>query len=327
MHRRTFVSLIGGAGAAWAGSAFAQPAPLPIVGFVNNGSQKGFANLFAKFRQGLGDRGFIEGQTVGIEARWADGRDDRLHDLISELVERRASVIVATGGSRVSLVARAVTTSVPVVFVMGGDPVKLGLVKSLNKPASNLTGVSVLSNGLLAKQIAILHETIARAATIGFLVRPANPNAENDIKSVTAASEALGHRLVVAKANSEAEIASAVAGLVQSGSEALVIFPDVLFASNVAELAKLAESYKLPAIYNVVDFATAGGLLCYGADENDAYRQAGIYAARILKGEKPEELPVMQSSRFELVLNLKTAKAFGMSPSPTLLATVDQVIE
>jgi putative ABC transport system substrate-binding protein len=223
--------------------------------------------------------------------------------------------------------AQAITTTVPIVFVMGADPVKLGLVNSLNKPGGNLTGVSLLSNGLLAKQIAILHETIAKGATIGFLVRPANPNADNDTRDAMSASETLGLRLLVAKADTQTEIAPAVADLVQRGVAALVIFPDVLFISNIAELAALTTSHKLPAIYNFLEFATAGGLLTYGGNQNEGYRQAGIYTGRILKGEKPSNLPVVQSSCFELVVNLKTAKAFGMNLSQTLLATADQVIE
>jgi putative ABC transport system substrate-binding protein len=325
MHRRRFIKLLGVTAATLPTSAFAEP--LPIVGFVNNGSPRGFASLLAKFRQGLGEAGFVEGRTVTIEVRWAEGSDDRLPALVSELVQHRVAVIVTTGGSRSTIAARAITTTVPIVFVMGGDPIKLGLVKSLNNPGGNLTGVSLLSNGLLAKQIAILHEAIAKGATIGFLVRSGNPNAESDTRDVISASEALGHKLVVAKASSEAEIAPAIADLVEKGVEALVIFPDALFISNATELATLAMNHKLPAIYNLLDFAVAGGLLCYGANQNDAYRQAGVYAGRILRGDKPSNLPVMQSSRFELILNLKTAKAFGMNLSPTLLATVDQVIE
>ncbi len=210
---------------------------------------------------------------------------------------------------------------------MGADPVKLGLVKSLNKPGGNLTGVSLLSNGLLAKQIAILHEAIAKGATIGFLVRPTNPNADNDTRDAMTASETLGHKLLVAKADTQTEIAPAIADLVQSGVAALVIFPDVLFISNIDELAALTTSHKLPAIYNFPEFAAAGGLLTYGGNQNEGYRQAGIYTGRILKGEKPSDLPVVQSSRFELIVNLKTAKAFGLNLSQTLLATVDQVIE
>jgi len=325
MHRRSFIKFLGVAGATLPTSGIAQQ--LPIVGFVNNGSARGFASLLAKFRQGLGQAGFVEGQTVTIEVRWAEGSDDRLPALVSELVQQRASVIVSTGGSRATIAAQAITTTVPIVFVMGGDPIKLGLVKSLNKPGGNLTGVSLLSNDLLAKQIAILHEAIAKSATIGFLVRSGNPNAENDTRNIISASAALGHKLVVAKASTEADIAPAIANLVENGAEALVIFPDALFISNATELATLTMNHKLPAIYNVLEFAVAGGLLCYGANQSDAYRQAGIYAARILRGEKPTDLPVMQSSRFELILNLKTAKAFGMNLSSTLLATVDQVIE
>jgi putative ABC transport system substrate-binding protein len=308
-------------------SAFAQSASVPTVGFVNNGSPKAIAAFLGKFREGLAEAGFVEGQTVAIETRWAEGRDDRLPALISDLVQRRVSVIVATGGSRSTSVAQAVTSTVPVVFVMGADPVKLGLVKSLNRPGGNLTGVSVLANDLLAKQIAILHETIAKDTTIGFLVKATNPLAENDIKEATSASEMLGHRSLIAKVNAQSEIAFAVADLVQKGAAALVIFPDALFAGNLAELAELTISRKLPAIYSFPGFAAAGGLISYGANQSEAYRQAGIYAGRILKGAKPSELPVMQSARFEFIVNLKTAKALGIGLSQTLLATVDQVIE
>jgi len=286
-----------------------------------------FRGLLAKFRQGLGEAGFVEGQTVRIEARWAEGSDDRLPALISELVQRRVSVIAATGGSASVVAARASATTIPVVFVMGADPVKLGVVNSLNRPGGNITGVSILSNGLLTKQFAILHDTIATGAAIGFLVKPANPNADSDTNNVTSAAEALGHRLLVGKANTQAEIAPAIADLVQSGAAALVIFPDVLFINSIKQLVAVTANHRLPAIYNFLEFAAAGGLLSYGANQNETYRQAGVYTGRILKGEKPSDLPVMQSSRFEFIVNLKTAKAFGLTLSPTLLATADEVIE
>jgi putative ABC transport system substrate-binding protein len=327
MHRRTIMTLIGGMAAHWSISTLAQAQPLSKVGFVNNGSQRVYTNQFATFRQSLNDAGFIEGQTLSIETRWAEGNDERLQALISELVGHGVSVIAATGGSPTAIAAQATTTTVPIVFVMGADPVKLGLVKSLNKPGGNLTGVSLLSNGLVAKQIAILHEAIAKGATIGFLVKPTNPNADNDTKDAGIASETLGHKLLVGKANTQTEIAPAIADLVQKGIAALVIFPDVLFSSNNLELAALMNNHKLPAIYNFPDFADAGGLLTYGGNQNEAYRQAGIYTGRILKGEKPSDLPVVQSSRFELIVNLKTAKALGMNLSQTLLAAADRVIE
>jgi putative ABC transport system substrate-binding protein len=250
-----------------------------------------------------------------------------LPGLISELAQRHPSVIATTGGSASTVAAKAVGSTIPVVFVMGADPIRLGLVKGLNKPETNITGVSMLSNGLLSKQVALLHETIAKGAPVGFLVRPANPNAENDIRDLTAASETLGHKLVVARANSLAEIAPAVAELVQNGVVALVVFPDVLFISNIRPLVATINEHRLPAIYNFSEFTAAGGLLCYGGNQKEAYRQAGIYAGRILKGEKASELPVMQSSRWYLTINLKTAKTFGINLSPTLLATADEIIE
>jgi putative ABC transport system substrate-binding protein len=327
MYRRSFITLIGCTAATWPASLFAQPASLPVVGFVNNGSPDAFAALTAKFRQGLREAGFAEGQTVSIESRWAEGSDDRLPALISELVQRRVSVIALTGGSASVVAASDIAATIPAVFVMGADPVKLGIVKSLNMPGGNITGVSILSNGLLEKQIAILHETIAKGATIGFLVKPTNPNAGGDTIAVMVAAEALGHKLLVAKARTQAEIAPAVADVVRRGAEALVIFPDVLFINSLAQLVTLTADHKLPAIYNFLEFAAAGGLLSYGADQKEAYRQAGVYVGRILKGEKPADLPVMQSARFQFIINLKTAKALGLNLSPTLLATADEVIE
>jgi putative tryptophan/tyrosine transport system substrate-binding protein len=327
MHRRTFITLVGSAAAAWPNLAIAQPATLPVIGFVNNGSPNAFGSLFADFRRGIGEAGFVEGQSVNIEARWAEGSDDRLPALVSELVQRRVSLIVATGGSASVVTARALAPATPIVFVMGADPIKLGIVNSLNKPGANITGISLLSNGLLAKQAAILHETIAKDAPIGFLVRPANPNASGDTRELAGALEGLGHKLIVAEANTRAEIAPAVMNLVQKGAAAMIVFPAVLFISNLKRLVAVIADYRLPTIYNFSEFATAGGLLCYGANQNEAYKQAGVYAGRILKGEKPSELPVMQSTRLKFIVNLKTAKAFGINLSPTLLATADEVIE
>jgi ABC-type uncharacterized transport system substrate-binding protein len=327
MRRRSFIALAGSAAAAWPNLLIAQQSAAPVVGFINNGSPSAFASLFADFRRGLSGAGFVEGQSVSIEARWAEGRDDRLKALIAELVQRRVSVIVATGGSASVVAARESATATPIVFVIGADPIKLGIVKSLNKPEANITGISLLSNGLLEKQAAILHETIAKGAPIGFLVRPSNPNASGDTRDLVAATEALGHKLIIAEVNAEAELAPAVGDLVQKGAAALIVFPDVLFISNLKQLVAATADHRLPAIYNFLEFATAGGLLCYGANQNEAYNQAGVYAGRILKGEKPAELPVMQSARLKLIVNLKTAKAFGMNLSSVLLAMADEVIE
>jgi ABC-type uncharacterized transport system substrate-binding protein len=327
MHRRTFIALVGATAATWPHQAFSQGAPLPVIGFVNNGSPDAFATFFADFRRGLGEAGFIQGQSVNIETRWAEGNDERLPALISELVQRRVSVIATTGGSASTVAARASAVTTPIVFVMGADPIKLGIVSSLNRPGANFTGVSMLSNNLLAKQAAILHETIAKGAPIGFLVRPANPNASADTRELTAAVEALDRKLIIAEANTQAEIAPAVGDIAGKGAAAMIVFPDVLFISSLKQLVAAISDHRLPAIYNFSEFAAAGGLICYGANQNEAYRQAGFYAGRILKGEKPSELPVMQSVRLKLVVNLKTAKAFGINLSPTLLATADEVIE
>jgi putative ABC transport system substrate-binding protein len=225
------------------------------------------------------------------------------------------------------MAAQSISTTTPVVFVMGADPIKLGIVKSLNNPGGNITGVSMLSNGLLAKQVAILDETVAKEAPIGFLVRPANPNADSDTRDLVTASESLGHKLLVAKANTQAEIAPAIKDLVQRGAAALVVFPDVLFIGSMTQMLTVIAEHRLPAIFNFQEFTEAGGLLCYGANQKEAYRQAGVYVGRILKGAKPTELPVMQSSRLNLIVNLKTAKAFGIPLSRTLLATADEFIE
>jgi putative ABC transport system substrate-binding protein len=327
MHRRSFIGLAGSAAVAWPNLLIAQQSAVPVVGFINNGSPAAFASLFADFRRGLGGAGFVEGQSVSIEARWAEGRDDRLKNLVGELVQRRVSVIAATGGTATVVAARELATATPIVFVIGADPIKLGIVKSLNKPDANITGISLLSNGLLAKQAAILHEAIAKVAPIGFLVRPSNPNARDDTRDLVAATEALGHKLIVAEVNAAAELTSAVGDLAQKGAAAVIVFPDVLFISNLKQLVAATAEHRLPAIYNFPEFAAAGGLLCYGANQNEAYNQAGVYAGRILKGEKPSELPVMQTARLKLIVNLKTAKAFGINLSSTLLAMADEVIE
>ena len=305
MHRRAFIALVGAAAATRPDLALSQGASLPVVGFVNNGSPDAFASFFSDFRRGLGEAGFVQGQSVNIETRWAEGNDARLPALISELVQRRVSVIAATGGSASVVAARASGATTPIVFVMGADPIKLGIVTSLNKPGANITGVSLLSNGLLGKQAAILHETIARGAPIGFLVRPANPNASGDTRELTAAVEPLGHKLIVAEANTQAEIAPAVKAIAERGAAAMIIFPDVLFISSLKQLVAAISDHRLPAIYNFLEFAAAGGLLCYGANQNEAYHHAGVYAGRILKGEKPSDLPVIQSARLKLAFEFE----------------------
>jgi putative tryptophan/tyrosine transport system substrate-binding protein len=327
MQRREFITLLGGAAAIWPLAARAQQPAMPVIGFLNNGSSNTSAHLAAAFRQGLSETGYVDGQNVSIEYRWADSKNDNLPGLVDDLVRRHVAIIAVSGGTAGALAAHSATTAIPIVFAIGGDPVKFRLVSSLNRPGGNITGVSFLSNVLLAKQIGILHETIGKETAIGFLINPTNPNAEADTKDAAAASNALGHRLVVVPASTEKEIDTAFANLVQQRVGAVSIFPDTLFNDQRDQLVALATRHRLHAIYNSRQFAAAGGLMSYGTDQNDAYRQVGIYTGRILKGEKPGDLPVMQSTKFEFVINLKTAKALGLTIPSGVLAIADEVIE
>jgi putative tryptophan/tyrosine transport system substrate-binding protein len=326
MERRTFITILGGA-AAWPVAALAQQTPTPVVGFLNNGSAGGFAPHIAAFRQGLGDAGFVDGQNVTIEYRWARGDNSRLPALVTDLVGRSAAVVAATGGVATALAAKSGTTTIPVVFAMGADPVRFGLVESLNRPGGHITGVSYLANTILEKQIEMLHESISRVTPIGFLVNPANPNAEQDMITAAAASRAFGHEPIIVKAGSEAEIAAVIADLVERHAGAVVIFPDALFTSRIDQLITLTADHLLPAIYNSRTFAQGGGLMSYGTDQANAYREAGVYVGRILKGANPADLPVQQSTKVELVVNLKTAKMLGVRFPLTLLGRADEVIE
>jgi putative tryptophan/tyrosine transport system substrate-binding protein len=327
MKRREFITIVGGA-AAWPLVVHGQQQPaLPVVGFVNNGSPTESLSRLKAFQKGLSETGYEGGKTLTIEYRWADGDNDRLPALVADLISRGVSVIAATGGTATVLAAHATGTQIPIVFAMGADPVKFGLVKSFNRPGGNITGVSFLANALLAKQIAILHEMIEKQAAIGLLLNPKNPNADADAIDVASTANALGHQLFVAKASTASEIDAAVNSLVQQKIGALSISPDALFTGNINQLSALAERYKLPAIYNARQFAVAGGLLAYGTNQDEAYHEVGVYTGRILKGEKPAELPVVQSTHFEFVVNLRSAKALGLNLPPTLLATADEVIE
>lgn len=321
--RREFARLVGGAGL-WPAFVFAQSSK-PVVGFVNNGASGSFTTHLAAFRKGLNETGVADG-AVAIETRWAEGNSSRLPGLIQDLVQRRVDVIAATGGTATPLAAKAASGTVPVVFAIGGDPIKFGLVASLNRPGGNMTGVSFLANALLPKQLEVLHEAVAKDAIVGFLVNPANPNAEPDTAVVTSAAAKLGRKLVVVKAKAKGEIDVALTSLAHQKAGALLIFPDALFTSAFPQLLTHASQHKLPTLYNR-DFALAGGLIGYGANQVEAYRFAGSYVGRILKGEKPAELPVMQSTAVELIVNLETAKAFGIEIPQTLLARADRIIE
>ncbi|MGH6784053.1 MAG: ABC transporter substrate-binding protein, partial [Sphingomicrobium sp.] len=290
-----------------------------MIGFVRSTSSADSAHLVAAFRQGLKEAGFVEGQNCAIEYRWADNQFDRLPALVADLIQRKAAVIL-TGATPVTRAAKAATTTVPIVFVIGADPIKVGLVASLNRPGGNVTGVSFLANSLLGKQFEVLHETVPKAASIGFLVNPINPNAAADTRDVQAAADALGRKLSVVQARTDSDFETAFATLVQNGVGALCVDIDPFFITRPRQLVALAARHALPAIYPLREFATAGGLMSYGTNLADAYRQAGVYAGRILKGAKPADLPVVQSSRFELLINVGTAHMLGLTVPASLLA-------
>jgi putative ABC transport system substrate-binding protein len=326
MRRREFIALMGAA-AAWPLAARAQQPALPVVGFLGGGSPDTDANRVLSLKQGLSETGYVEDRNVAIEYRWAEGSYDRYPALLADLVHRQVTVIVSSGGTPAALAAKAATTTIPIVFQLGVDPVTVGLVASLNRPGGNLTGVTILSVEVGPKRLELLHELVPTATVVALLVNPTSPLTEALSRDAQAAARTLGLELHVLHASTERDFDTVFANLVQLRAGALVIGGDVLFANFSNQLAALAFRHAVPAIFQFREFAAAGGLMSYGTSLTDVYRQIGVYTGRILKGEKPAELPVQQVTKVELIINLKTAKALGLTVPLTLLGRADEVIE
>jgi putative tryptophan/tyrosine transport system substrate-binding protein len=326
VNRRAFILLLGGAGAAWPLAARAQQRPAAVIGFLSSSALADRARYLTPFQQGVRETGYVEGQNVVVEYRWAQDQHDRLPDLAADLVRRQVTVIAAHDTPS-SIVAKAATTTIPIVFASGGDPVKLGLVASLNRPGANVTGVTFVTAELGAKQLGLLHELQPGAVRVGVLVDPNFAPTQSFVSDVQAAASSLGKQIEVLEASTGRDIDTAFARPAQKPIDALLIGPGPLLDNRRVQLATLAAYHRVPAIYSLREFAEAGGLMSYGTSITGAYRQAGVYTGRILKGEKPADLPVIQSTKFEFVINLNTAKALGLTIPPGLLAIADEVIE
>jgi putative tryptophan/tyrosine transport system substrate-binding protein len=326
MNRREFVTLLGGAAAAWPFAASGQQQAVPAVGLLRSSPAAPFAHIVAAFRQGLTEAGFVEGKDVVIEQRWADNQADRLPKLAVDLIRRQVAVIVGNGIAAEA--ARTATSTIPIVFVVGDDPVKMGFVASLNRPEGNLTGVTFFGGGQLgAKRLELLRELAPKAGIVAVLLDPNNPGFEVELPSLEAAARALGLQLVLVKPESERHIDTAFDRIVGTGAGAVLFGGGPVLRSRHQQVVALAARHAIPTVYELRDYVEAGGLISYSASLTGAYRQAGVYAGRILKGAKPSELPVLQPTTFELAINLKTAKALALEVPPTLLARADEVIE
>ena len=331
MKRRAFISLLGGAAAApsmfWPRLASAEQATMPVIGFLSSRSPAESSHLVAAFRAGLQAGGYVEGQNVAIEYRWAEGQYDRLPALAVDLVRRGVAVLATTGGEPSALAAKAATSTIPIVFTVGGDPVKIGLVASLNRPGGNATGVSLLTTVPEAKRLGLLYELVPNAALIGVLINPNYQGAEAQSREVQDAARAIDRRIEIATAGNDRQLEAAFGTLVQQHADALLVGADPFFGTRRDRIIALAAQFKLPAMYQFRDYPVAGGLMSYGINITDGYRQVGVYTGQVLKGAKPADLPIHQSMKFEFIINLNSAKALGLQIPDKLIALADEVIE
>jgi putative tryptophan/tyrosine transport system substrate-binding protein len=326
MRQRNFITLVGGA-AAWPLAARAQQSAMPVVGFLGAPSAAPYTRYVEAMHEGLKEVGYVQEQNVKFEYRWAESHYDRLPAMATELVGRQVAVIVAIGGAPATLAAKAATSTIPIIFNMTADPLQLGVVASLNRPGGNITGVAMLGVELEAKRLELLHELVPTPVLMGYLVNPNNAQAGTQLQDVQNAARSIGQQVLIVRASTEGELETAFAMLVQQRADALLVGADTFFTSEPSLFAVLTARYAIPAIYPWRSHVDAGGLMSYGASLVDAYRQTGVYAGHVLKGEKPTDLPVLQPTKFELVINLKTARAVGLDVPPTLLARADEVIE
>jgi putative ABC transport system substrate-binding protein len=327
MQRREFITLLGGAAAAWPLAARAQQPTMPVVGFLHLAFPGPYTQQLAAFRQGLKQFDYVEGQNVVIEYRWANNENDRLPELAADLVRRQVALIVAAGGPPSALAAKAATSTIPIVLLFGADPVRLGLVQSLNRPGGNVTGVTFVTTELITKRLDLLCELVPQATTVGYLADPRSPSSDGMVRDTLAAAGVLGRELVVVEARSDRDFESAFATFVKRQASALVVAPSQLFDSNRDQLLALTARHKLPAIYQAREYVMDGGLMSYGASYGDTFRVAGLYVGQILKGDKPAGLPFQQATKLELVINLKTAKALGLEIPLSLMIRADEMIE
>ena len=328
MRRREFITLVGGAAAAWPLAALAQQPAMPVVGFMNNlnSDDQIASDLLAAFRQGLKETGFVEGQNVAVEYRWAQGQYERLPEFAADLVRRKVDVIAATWGEPSPQAAKAATQTIPIVFTANGDPVREGLVTSVNRPGGNVTGFTIFGPAAVTKRVELMHELVRQASVIAYLMNPNHPSGETEMQAAETAARSLGKKMPVFKASNERDL-DEFATMVQQQVSALVVASDPFFWSRRDKVVSLAARYELPAIYYLPEFARDGGLMAYGNSLPDIYRPVGVYIGRILKGEKPADLPVVQSTKFQFVINLKTAKALGIELPNSMQLLADEVIE